>query len=424
MSTPSVPIKHLAEIPVVAGLNLPAEDGHPEWPRYIRTTDIDGLFRLIANAERISPDLVGECTVKRGDLLFSRTGSLGTVYAHRSDEAAAFAGYLVRVRPDRRRSSPEFLAYWASSAQCQQQIAAGAIRSTIDNFSAKKVANLLVPALRLEKQRAIAGFLDRECARIDSLMDSLAELDASARSGVVERLRALVLGPGWPLAPVKYYARTGTGHTPSRNRDDYWIPEECVVPWFTLADVNQIRDGRRWEVSETAERISEIGIANSSAQKHPARTVVLSRTASVGFSAVLQREMAVSQDFMTWTCGPDLDPFYLLVALRAMQPELRRLMYGSTHKTIYMPDLHALRIPLPPLDTQREIVATARDDGGALWPLSDELGAMIGELSEYRDAIITEAVTGQLDVVKLADSETAESLAAVREIESPEVLAR
>ncbi|GAB3802878.1 hypothetical protein [Micromonospora zhanjiangensis] len=53
--------------------------------------------------------------------------------------------------------------------------------------------------------------------------------------------------------------------------------------------------------------------------------------------------MATSQDFATWTCGEKLDRRYLLHALRAMAPDLRRVAAGSTHKTIYMPDIEAHR---------------------------------------------------------------------------------
>jgi type I restriction enzyme, S subunit len=143
-----------------------------------------------------------------------------------------------------------------------------------------------------EHQSLIAAFLDRECARIDELRFKAGELADGVIADVLKSLRGLVLDPGCALAPVKYYARTGTGHTPSRAHPEYWVPKECVVPWFTLADVNQIRAGRVWVVETTNERISDVGIANSSAEKHPSGTVLLSRTASVGFSAVMGTDMA------------------------------------------------------------------------------------------------------------------------------------
>jgi type I restriction enzyme S subunit len=128
-----------------------------------------------------------------------------------------------------------------------------------------------------------------------------------------------------------------------------------VIPWITLADVWQLRSGTTDVISATKEKISEAGLAGSAAVRHPAGTVILSRTASVGFSAIMGLDMATSQDFATWTCGPSLTPRYLLYALRATAPDLKRVAAGSTHQTIYMPDIEQLRVPLPPVDEQRRI---------------------------------------------------------------------
>ena len=55
-------------------------------------------------------------------------------------------------------------------------------------------------------------------------------------------------------------------------------------------------------VYETDKEISEAGIANSSAELHPAETVVLSRDAGIGKSGVMAVPMAVSQHFIAWKC--------------------------------------------------------------------------------------------------------------------------
>lgn len=183
-------------------------------------------------------------------------------------------------------------------------------------------------------------------------------------------------GGAFPWVQARYVAQTGTGHTPFRSRPDLWVPAECNIPWFTLADVWQLRDGGRMVVSETAEHISERGVTHSAAVVHPKGTVLLSRTASVGFSALMGRAMAVSQDFMTWTAGPRLDARFLLYALRAMKDELRRLMYGSTHKTIYMPDLLSLRVPLPPIGIQRGVVDFLDREWERIGSLSEKVLAL------------------------------------------------
>lgn len=157
----------------------------------------------------------------------------------------------------------------------------------------------------------------------------------------------------WPRPQIRYLARMGTGHTPSRSHPEYW--EDCTIPWLTLADVHQLRDGTQAVVDDTSEKISVAGVRNSSAVPHPAGTVAMSRTASVGFTCIMGKSMATSQDFVTWTCGESLDNRFLLWALRGERAQILSRMQGSTHKTIYMPDLEDLRISLPPLTEQRAI---------------------------------------------------------------------
>lgn len=109
--------------------------------------------------------------------------------------------------------------------------------------------------------------------------------------------------------------------------------------------------------------------------------------------------MATSQDFVTWTCGDKLDPFYLLWCLRAMRQDLLgRMAIGSTHKTIYVPDLQALRIPLPPIHEQRRIVEEIRRSNDVTDMLLDPIDQQDSLLAERRQALITAAVTGQIDV--------------------------
>lgn len=199
----------------------------------------------------------------------------------------------------------------------------------------------------------------------------------------------------WQALPIRKVAKLESGHTPSRSHPEYW--ENCCVPWFTLADVWQIRDGRSSYVFDTKEKVSEVGLANSSARKLPAGTVMLSRTASVGYSAIMGVEMATTQDFANWVCGKRLDPQFLLYSLRAMAPEFTRLKMGSTHSTIYMPDIASLSITLPPIEEQRAITAFLECKTAKIDALVQEQTRLIALLKEKRQAVISRAVTKGLN---------------------------
>jgi len=70
---------------------------------------------------------------------------------------------------------------------------------------------------------------------------------------------------------------------------------------------------------------------------------------------------------------------------------------GSTHQTIYMPDIKSIAIPLPTNEEQEQIVCDLREAVNALDVLRKEMEVQIGLLREHRQALITAAVTGRLE---------------------------
>jgi len=154
---------------------------------------------------------------------------------------------------------------------------------------------------------------------------------------------------GWKWRHLAEIARLESGHTPSRRRPDWW---GGGIPWLALPDIRAL-DGA--VAHRTLEQTNEAGIANSSARVLPAGTVVLSRTATVGFVTILGREMATSQDFVNWVCGPDLDPRFLSLLFRQSRTFIRSLASGAIHKTVYVPTVKAFWVCVPPLKEQVRI---------------------------------------------------------------------
>ncbi|MBX9452452.1 MAG: restriction endonuclease subunit S [Mesorhizobium sp.] len=385
----------------------------------------DGLGGLDTSLERPADELAdgSYSYFAEGDLLLAKVtpcfenGKKALV--KKLPNRIGFATSEVHViRPDRRKVDPNYLKYLLSSeafraAGIASMTGAGGLRRISDNA----IKDFQLPVTDLATQKAIAAFLDRETARIDKLIAKkerqaalLAEREEATFLGVVTAqstegsrknsgVEWIGLIPAhWSAPKFTHVARQETGHTPSRKEESYWVPEECVIPWFSLADVWQIRDGGQICVHETAEKISELGMENSAARLLPADTVILSRTASVGFPAILSVPMATTQDFAGWICGHRVRPKFLYYVLRSMKPVFRRLMMGSTHQTIYMPDIRAFRLPLPPLDEQDTIVQQLDQLTGAFRGAARKITESVGRLREYRAALITAAATGQIEI--------------------------
>jgi type I restriction enzyme S subunit len=143
---------------------------------------------------------------------------------------------------------------------------------------------------------------------------------------------------GWRWVELQDVARLESGHTPSRKVVEYW--EGGDVPWLSLKD---IRGMTSRYVMDTIDKPTMLGIDNSSARVLPKGTVAFCRTASIGNVAILGQDMATSQDFVDWVCGPELLPEFLYEAFKASGP------------TIYMPTVERFKILLPPLSEQKRI---------------------------------------------------------------------
>jgi type I restriction enzyme S subunit len=168
------PLKHLAALPITNGVGEAAEFDDPSWPRYVRTTDIAGPRDLRQDTfKSLPPDVARRAPLRQGDIVMTAAGAtIGKSLLYGATGEACYAGYLVRFRPTKDVDG-RFVAYWMESMHYWDQIATGKVVSTIENFSAGKYQNLSCPNPPLAVQRAIADFLDRETARIDTITVTL-----------------------------------------------------------------------------------------------------------------------------------------------------------------------------------------------------------------------------------------------------------
>ena len=194
-----------------------------------------------------------------------------------------------------------------------------------------------------------------------------------------------VLPEGWEVVLLDRIANRGSGHTPDKKRREYWNGN---VKWISLADSSALD---RVYIDDTFAKVTTAGIANSSAVIHPAGTVVLSRDAGVGKSAIMRTEMAVSQHFMAWTCGPRLNNHFLYYWLQLNKSEFERIANGSTIKTIGLPYFQDLEIPCPPPSEQHAMAAALLDVDALLGGLD----RVIAKKRDLKQAAMQQLLTGQ-----------------------------
>jgi type I restriction enzyme S subunit len=392
-------LAHVARIPITNGLGEAAADGDEEWPRYIRTTDISGLHSLDPTKRvTLPPDKAAGALLEDSDLLMTAAGSLGTSYLHRGSEPACFAGYLVRFRAELSRILPSYAAWWTYSRHHLDQIALGAVRSTIDNFSAGKFRSMLVPLPPLSEQRAIADFLDRESAQIDTLVDEqqrLVQLLTERRAAVVSH------AAGWSgCAPANWakqrlswiFEATGSGTTPAP--EDLVDPDDQTIPWVTTGELRESR------IHATTKAVRRESLASYSALRvHPAGSLLIAMYgATIGRMAILDVDATSNQACCALSTPSRASSEFVQYSLLAARSRLLLDAAGGGQPNINQDKVRSFRIPLPPNDEQGAIVAYLDEQTAKIDALIAETERFIELSRERRAALITAAVTGQIDV--------------------------
>ena len=160
----------------------------------------------------------------------------------------------------------------------------------------------------------------------------------------------------WPLVSLGEQGvfSVESGGTPKSGVKEYW---NGGVPWITLVDLPA--GDFITEITDTQRTISEKGLRNSAAKMLPANSVVVSSRATIGRIGINRIPLATNQGFKNVVIK-DINraiPEYVALALTKLVPTMQAQASGSTYKEIIKSRFSELRIPLPPLGVQREIVA-------------------------------------------------------------------
>lgn len=385
--------------------------------------------------------------LRPGDIVIARTGATTgkSFLIEELSGEAVYASYLIRVRVNE-VVEPKYLFSFLQSNDYWSQIQLISKGTAQPGANATILSQVRVPIPPLSEQRRIVAKIDSLSAksgRARNHLDHLprlvekykqAVLTAAFRGGLTRGWRSsqeelepvgelLLQTPppvqsrggreattsiqpgvaalsindpgtqvpeGWAWVSLRRVARQETGHTPSRSHPEYWGGRHA---WIGIRDAGD-HHGRI--ISDTLQTVTDAGLENSSARILPKDTVCLSRTASVGYVTIMGRPMATSQDFATWTCTAALHPKYLMYALLAEGDNIRAFGKGSTHTTIYFPEIRALNICLAPLGEQREIIRRVENALAWIDHVASETTNARKLIDHLDQAVLAEAFRGEL----------------------------
>lgn len=389
-------LKYLSDLPIRNGLGESGDQDNPEWPRYIRITDIAGARSLRPDTFRsLPPEVASEAPVAQADILFAAVGAtVGKSYLHENENGeACYAGYLVKFSPSP-MCMASFISYWTESQSYWDQIRIGSVQSTIPNFSASRYREIVAPIPPLDEQRAIVAYLDRKTGEIDGLIgkqQELINLLRERRGALISRSVTKGLDSGarvkdsgvewlgevpvdWVVRPLKSAIRSGKANGLLIKGQMYQEAEDGLFHGYSASGQDIWVDVAEHEHPGIV--LSAVGARCGKTFKADGKWTAIANTHVFFAQSGNDRDFLwyLTNDENFWERSGTAQPFV------SVSTTLRRLWC------------------FPPIAEQREIAAHLDRETGKIDALTGKAEDAIALLQEYRAALISAAVTGKVDV--------------------------
>jgi type I restriction enzyme S subunit len=153
----------------------------------------------------------------------------------------------------------------------------------------------------------------------------------------------------WPYLRIGEIGTVTTGKTPSTSKPENF---DGAFPFITIPDLGQGRD-----ILHTARSISNIGATALGNTKIPAKAVLMSCIATIGKTGITTKPSFTNQQINSVICGTGVIPEFLYYVFCQLGPEIEAAGGGgSVFTNVSKSKFSDVRVPVPPLPVQRNIV--------------------------------------------------------------------
>ena len=291
----------------------------------------------------------GNSAPKRGDILFSKDGTVGKVYVVDTRETFAVLSSLAILRPDASRLDASYFGWMLKTDSCLDQASQSKTGSAIRRIILKDLRRVRFPLPPLDKQKRIAGILDAADALRAKRHEALAQLDTLLQSTFLDMFGDPVTNPmGWEKPPLEDLCEKVIDCPHSTSR---WSGSGVIC-----LRTSNLGKGE-WNWADTRFVIEEDYTERTRRSEILPNDIILSREGTVGVLALVNEGMrlCMGQRLVQLRVNDSqLHPRFLLnLLLHDLAPErLSRLIAGSTSKHLNVKKLRKLPVLLPPLDIQ------------------------------------------------------------------------
>lgn len=415
-------LKHIVAIPIT--------DGPHETPNFI----VDGIPFVSAEAVssgRIDFSKVRACISpednarysqkyfpKRHDIFMVKSGATTGITAIVEDRTDFNIWSPLAVIRCGSSALPHFVLNFMRSGNFQEAVTLYWSFGTQQNIGMGVIENLSVPLPPLPEQTAIASFLDRETAKIDALVaeqQRLIELLKEKRQAVISHAVTKGLNPDAPMKPsgIEWLGDVPAHWEVSRMGNlfrAFGEPGNTDLPILSVSIHHGVSD-KEMSDEELDRKVTRSEDRSKYVRVAPGDLVYnMMRAWQGGFGTVAVDGM-VSPAYVVARPRKPMETNFIEHLLRTPQAieQMRRHSHGVTdfRLRLYWGEFKNMEAILPPLHEAREICSHISEADAEFSNLSAISQLAIDLLQERRTALISAAVTGQIDVREFAKDSAA-----------------
>jgi type I restriction enzyme, S subunit len=381
-------------------------DGDVPWATPVDIGAVDGKY--LASTQRsltVEGVRTGSRTVPSGSLIISTRAPIG--YVAQATVEMAFnqgcRGLVPAISADPRYFRYQLLAL-------RDILVARGAGSTFMELSSDALASVRAACPPLDDQRRIADFLDAETTRIDAIASTRSRTTSLLGEKSLAIIRSALqdgVSPGrsigasgipwldrypehWKAVPLRYLSRIQRGASPRPIDDPVYFDDEGSHAWVRISDVTASE--KYLEVTE--QRLSPLGKSLSVALE-PGE-LFLSIAATVGKPVITRIKCCIHDGFVAVRhLELDKDFLYYIFLLGDAFRGLGKL---GTQLNLNSSTVGSIIMPVPPRFEQELIAMRIEDLFEQISSQRSLLDRQVELLAERRQALITAAVTGQIDV--------------------------
>jgi len=354
--------------------------------RLIQLADV-GIGRFIDKSRRFLTAETAQrlnCTfLERGDILIARMpdpiGRACIFPGVGQPAVTAVDVCIVRVDPDVLDS--RYLVHYPNSSQAFRQISGKASGSTRQRISRSNLGTIEIPLPPLEEQRRIAAILDKANGITLLQNDSKNAIELLPKSLFLSHFGDPRFSPySWPQYALGELGRVVTGSTPPSSEHGMF---EGTHPFVTPGDLGS------GQVSKCS--LTEAG-ARRSRSVRKGSALVCCIGATIGKMDIAREDSAFNQQINAVECGDSVIGEFGIEALRFFKDAIATAGASTTLPILKKSAFEKLRIPVPPIDLQRDYCRRL----DAINPYLARLQTAVQLGASLKQALMTKAFSGEL----------------------------